>query len=106
MVWLELLGIIDIISGVVLAVSTSFNLAGSGIALWIGIFMLLKGVYSVLTAAGAGFYFDVLGWLDLIAAASLFIVFFGVANEFFVYFGILMILKGIYSFVMGFTSSS
>lgn len=104
MVFVGLLGILDIILGAALAASTFADLSGSGWILAFGIIAILKGIYSVLTAAGAGFFLDVLGWLDLIVGILLLLVNWGIVFPFFVYVGILLILKGLYSFFVGFVS--
>ncbi len=98
---LAVLGLFDIAVGVVLAVSQLLEFAGNGTLFIVALLMLLKGLFSVLTAAGSGFYLDVLGWLDLIAAVSMFLIYLGLVHEFFLYFGLLMIVKGLYSFGMG-----
>jgi len=104
MTLLVILGIIDIIIGIAVAVSPGMPLIASSIILTLGIIALLKGLYSVLTAAGAGFFLDVLGWLDLIAALFLFMTYWGWVFGFFLYVGIIMVIKGLYSFAMGATS--
>jgi len=101
MTLLVILGILDIIIGAVLAFSPSVSLVASGFIMILGIIALLKSIFSIGTAAGAGFYLDILGWVDLIAALFLFMVYGGWAFGFFLYVGILMVIKGIYSFAMG-----
>ncbi|MBL7206749.1 MAG: hypothetical protein ISS36_04085 [Candidatus Aenigmarchaeota archaeon] len=94
-----ILGIIDLVVGIFLALSNNFQ--GSTIILYLGIIILLKALYSLGTAFGAGFYLDFLGILDLIAGILLLIVFYGIFTHFFIYIGILLALKGIYSIIMG-----
>jgi uncharacterized membrane protein HdeD (DUF308 family) len=101
MVFVAILGILDIIFGAVLAASTFIDFAGNGWILLFGILAIIKGVYSVLAAAGAGFYLDVLGWLDLLVGILLLLVHWNISFPFFLYIGILIILKGLYSFVVG-----
>ena len=104
MTLLVILGILDIIIGIALAVSPGISLVASGVIMALGVIALLKGLYSVGTAAGAGFFLDIMGWLDLIAALFLFMSYWGWAFGFFLYAGILMVIKGLYSFAMGATS--
>jgi hypothetical protein len=104
MVFVGLLGILDIILGALLAASTFSDFAGSGWILAFGVIAIIKGIYSVLTAAGAGFFLDVLGWLDLVVGVMLLLVSGGTVFPFFLYVGILLILKGLYSFFVGFVS--
>jgi len=101
MALVAILGILDIIFGAVLAASTFADLGGNGWVFIFGIMAILKGLYSVITAAGAGFYLDILGWLDLIVGDFLLFVNWNVVFPFFLYAGILLILKGLYSFFVG-----
>ena len=105
MVVLVILGIIDLIIGVLLVVSPAGGLVGNSIVFVLGIIALLKGLYSVLAAAGAGFFFDILGWLDLIAGIFLLLANWGIVFGFFLYVGILMILKAFYSAIVGLIGS-
>lgn len=101
MVLVAILGILDIICGAALAASTFANLASNGWIFFFGLVAIAKGVYSVLAAAAAGFYFDVLGWLDLLVGVLLLLVNWNITFGFFLYVGILLILKGLYSFFVG-----
>ena len=56
---------------------------------------LVKGSISVLGSLLAGFFFDYMGWMDLLAGLSLL---FGFGIPF---FWILMMLKGVMCFFMG-----
>jgi len=104
MVFVGILGILDMIFGAVLAASTFADMASNGWVLIFAIIALIKGIYSVVAAAAAGFYLDVLGWLDLLAGLLLLLAYWGFAFPFFLYIGILLILKGLYSFFVGFIS--
>ncbi len=99
---LIILGIIDIILGVFLALSGPMK--GIDILLIIGIIAFLKGCYSLLTAFAAGFFLDFLGVLDLLTGIFLLMAFYGFWYHFFIYIGILMFIKGFYSIIMGLTS--
>ena len=101
MVFVAILGVLDIVFGAVLAAATFADLAGNGWILVFGVLAIIKGIYSVLTAAGAGFYLDVLGWLDLVVGVMLLLVYWDIVFPFFLYIGILIILKGLYSFFVG-----
>ncbi|RLI97124.1 MAG: hypothetical protein DRO99_03410 [Candidatus Aenigmatarchaeota archaeon] len=105
MVFIAILGILDIIFGAALAASTMTSVTGNGWIFLFGILAILKGIYSVVTAAGAGFYLDVLGWLDLVVGLLLLLANWGIVFPFFLYIGILLILKGIYSFFVGMVGS-
>lgn len=98
MVFLAILGIIDLVAGVLLMFSNNF--AGVSLILLMGIIILIKALYSLGTAFAAGFYFDLLGILDLIAAVFLLLAFYGIFFHFFIYIGIMMVVKGFYSIIM------
>jgi hypothetical protein len=85
------LAAIDILAGIAILGQTYF---GWSPIVWIGIAILIKGIYSLATSAAAQFYFDALGWADVAAAV---IIFLGLAIP---WFFIIPIAKGIYSAVM------
>jgi hypothetical protein len=97
---LLILGVLDLIAGAALAISGFVPLTAVGLILGIGIIVTLKGVISYIAAAGNGFYFDLLGILDVISGVFLILAFYGAALGFFVWFGIAMILKAMWSIVM------
>lgn len=103
--FLAVLGVLDLIIGALLIVSPGGGLAGNGIVFIFAIIALLKGVYSVLAAGGGGFFFDVLGWLDLVAGFFLLLAQWEIVYGFFLYVGILMVLKALYSIVVGLIGS-
>jgi len=96
-----ILGIIDMIAGAMLSLSGLISLAGNGWVFWFGVISLLKGLYSILTAMAAQFYFDVMGIIDLLVGIFLLMSFYNITNGFFVYIGIVMLLKAAYTIVMG-----
>ena len=97
---LLILGILDLIAGAALAVSGFFPLTAVGLIFAVGLIVTIKGVLSYIMAAGNGFYFDVLGILDLISGIFLLFSFYGIAWGIFLWFGIAMILKALWSIVM------
>lgn len=96
-----ILGILDVIAGIAVALAQLFHLTGSAFALYLGVIFILKALYSILTALAAGFPFDVLGWLDLIAGIVLMLLYWGFPVSFAFWVGIIMILKGVYSILLG-----
>lgn len=94
---LLILGILDLIAGASLAIAGFVPLTAAGLILAIGIIVAIKGAISYLAAAGNGFYFDLLGILDVIAGIFLVMAFYGTVMGFFVWFGIAMILKALWS---------
>ena len=97
---LLILGILDLIAGAALALSGFVPLTAVGLVFAIGIILALKGGISYLMAAGNGFYFDFLGILDLLSGVFLILAFYGTALGFFLWFGVAMILKAMWSIVM------
>jgi hypothetical protein len=97
---LLILGIFDLIVGAALTVSGFVPLTASGIIFAIGIIVALKGALSYLMAAGSGFYFDFLGILDMLSGIFLILAVYGTVLGFFVWFGVAMILKALWSIVM------
>ena len=97
---LLILGILDLIAGAALAISGFVPLTAIGLIFAVGIIVTIKGVLSYLMAAGAGFYFDVLGILDLVSGVFLLLSFYGVAWGVFLWFGVAMMLKALWSIAM------
>jgi len=102
--FLVILGILDIIVGVVLGLATGNPFLGSSIVFGFGIIWILKGLFSIFSSMASGFYFDILGVMDLFTGIFLLLATNGIVFGFFLYLGILMVLKGLYSFVMGWIS--
>jgi hypothetical protein len=100
---LTVLGIFDIIAGIMLAVGGLPYLPGHGLVITIAIIMIIKGGWSWLSniASPKGLNIDPMGILDIIAGLLLISVFSGFFLFFFSYFGVILIIKGIYSFVVG-----
>jgi hypothetical protein len=97
---LLILGILDLIAGAALALSGFVPLTAVGLILAVGIITTLKGAISFLAAAGCGFYFDLLGILDVLSGIFLILAFLGTSLGFFVWFGVAMILKALWSIMM------
>ena len=97
MALLLLLGILDLLAGAALAVSGLVPMQASSFVLWVGIFVLLKGVYSYLAAVLNEFWFDILGIIDIIVGILLFSVYFGIVFPLFFWIGLLLILKAFWS---------
>ena len=60
--------------------------------------LLAKGILSVLGSLGSGYLFDWMGYLDIIVGTVLFLTTMKIYFAFFSTLGLLMMLKGIYSF--------
>ncbi len=99
--FLAILGFLDLIGGALLGLSGLFPYTGSGFVFTIGIIFLIKGLVSYISAAANGFFMDFMGLLDIVAAILLMLTTWGIVVFFFPYIGILLILKGLYSVVIG-----
>jgi hypothetical protein len=98
---LAVLGILDLIGGILLGISGFVPYTGSDFVSAIGVILILKGIISYLSGAAKGFYLDFMGVLDAIAGIMLVLAATGFVVFFFTYIGILLALKGIYSVIMG-----
>ena len=100
---IAVLGIFDILAGIILAVCGLPYFPGNGFVMTVAIIMLIKGGWSWLSnlATPTGLKLDPMGILDIIGGLLLISVFSGFFTFFFAYFGIILIIKGIYSFVIG-----
>lgn len=58
---------------------------------------LAKGIWSVITSFAAGYYFDWMGIMDVIAGGIILLWMKGIILSFFPTIGVIMIAKGIYS---------
>jgi hypothetical protein len=105
--FLIILGLLDIIAGGILALTALTGFEGNSILFWFAVIFLLKAIYSIGAAVAAGFFLDVLGYMDLVAAIFMFLIFWGFDLGFgiFLWFGLAMVIKGLYSFVMGVISA-
>jgi len=98
---LAILGVLDLIGGIILALSGFIPYTGSGFIFTLGIIFIIKGIISYLSGAARGFFLDFMGILDLISGIMLILATYGFVIFFFPYIGILLILKGVYSLIIG-----
>ena len=89
---LAILGFLDILVGVSL-------LFPNFLAFYIGVIILIKGISSIVGSFAVRYFFDVMGFIDLIAGAIL------VFNFPIPWFWILPMIKGIYSLIVGMSRS-
>ena len=101
---LIILSIIDLVAGGLLAFSEVLPYTGSAFVGTVGAFMLAKGVWSVITAAAANFFMDFIGILDIACGLLLVVATTGFVMHFFVYFALALLLKGVYSLIIGLSS--
>ncbi len=98
---IALFGALDLIAGILLILSAFFPLGGNMLLLAFSVIFLIKAVFSVASGAAEGFYFDVLGWLDLFSSLLLFLSFISISFDFYLYLGLAMIVKALYSIFIG-----
>ena len=88
---LVLLALLDILAGITLV----FSWAGQVVSI-IGLLVLVKGIYSLTTSFTSKYFFDWMGWVDLITGIML------IFGLFVPFFWVLPILKGVYSLLFSF----
>jgi hypothetical protein len=88
---LLILGALDIFAASLLLFAGVFP----EIAYLMGIIILFKGRFSVIGAAAGGYFFDIMGWIDLIAGMCLC---FGISIPF---IWLILFLKGVFSILSG-----
>lgn len=91
---LFILALFDIASGILLYFHPAFAL---NLFIYFSIICLAKGGWSILSAIISRFYFEFLGILDVIVGVFLFMLSRGMSFSFFSIFGVIIILKGIWS---------
>jgi hypothetical protein len=98
---IAVLGIIDVIVGIILAFGGMPVFQGNGIVFAFAILIILKGIWSWINNLTAGFKLDFMGVLDIVTGIFLLFISAGFFLFFFVYFGVMEIIKGVYSFAIG-----
>lgn len=87
--FLAILGLVDIVAGIYLIVGINY------LAKYLGIFILLKAISSLIGSFATKFFFDFMGILDLIVGLSL------IFSWNIPWIGILILIKGVYSLIFG-----
>jgi uncharacterized membrane protein HdeD (DUF308 family) len=85
---LAILGFLDILVGVSL-------LFPNFLAFYIGVIILLKGISSIASSFAIKYFFDIMGFIDMIAGVIL------VFNFSIPWFWLLPMIKGVYSLIVG-----
>jgi hypothetical protein len=100
---ISILGIIDIVVGIILVVGGLPIFQNHGLVITLAILMLIKGGWTWISniADPNGLNFDPMGILDIITGLLLVSIYSGFFLFFFAYIGVILIIKGIYSFVVG-----
>ena len=92
-----IIGIIDIIAGIIVYFSWSWNLTSVKYILAFALFYLCLGIWSLATNALRKNYFDWRGLIDLVSAFCLASIYFGNLYGIFWLLGIIIAIKGIWS---------
>ena len=100
---ISLLGLVDIVAGIILILGGLPYFHGSSLVFGVAVLAIIKGAWSWLTniASPTGLKLDPMGILDIITGLLLFLVMSGVFFSVFALIGVLAIIKGVYSFVVG-----
>ncbi|MFB6076492.1 MAG: hypothetical protein ABEK17_05165 [Candidatus Aenigmatarchaeota archaeon] len=95
---LRVLGFIDILMGFVLLLNIRFSLPYD-ILFWLGIILLFKAGYSILTSLSVGSFFDLMGYLDFAVSIILIVLSmsFVIPINVVLVFSFLILIKGTYT---------
>ena len=94
---LLILGLLDVVAGIALGLTRGFPMVNNPLLFYLGVFFILKGLYSLLAAAAAGYFVSVMSWFDLLAGVFHLWANTGAQYPFFLYLGVVMVIKGLYS---------
>ena len=95
-----IIGIIDIIAGIIVYFSGSWELASVKYILAFALFYLCLGIWSLATNAFKKNFFDWRGVIDLVSSFCLASIYFGDIYSIFWLLGIIIALKGFWSFFL------
>ena len=90
-----LFALVDIIGGLILI--SSFVSIFKILLFYFGWIIFVKGAWTLFNSFRTHFYFDYLGLIDVICGATMLLLFFGWSLSFLWFFGILILIKGIWS---------
>lgn len=85
---LKILGFLDVITSIALFLGSQNTLF-----MTIGVIIFIKGVYSIVSSVASGYYFDIMGVIDLISGICL-LSGFGIP-----FLWLVMLAKGAYSMI-------
>ena len=88
-----ILSFLDVVGGALL----TFKVGGL-LAIAFGLYHFFKGILSIGSSASTGYFFDWMGWIDLISGIGLFLF----SENLFLLssFGLITLLKGVYSLAL------
>lgn len=98
-----ILSILDLVAGLLVFSSYSGleTLLGK-VILYVSIFHLIKGAWSIVSSFVLGYIYDVLGWIDLLSGILIILALNGIVFHFAYIFAIIMIIKGLYCILFSF----
>jgi len=85
-----ILSLLDLIAGGLLLLNLNYYVN------YVAAFMLLKGLFSIISSFGMGYWFDWMGFIDIITSISLFLFSFGLPASIFKTIAWLIVAKGVY----------
>ena len=91
-----ILSIIDLLAGGLLLFNLNFLLN------YIAIILFFKGFFSIISSLGFGYWWDWMGWVDIITSIALALFSFGLPAAIFTYVAYIVIFKGTYTMLRGF----
>ena len=107
MVTFMVIGLLDIIAGIMLSAGGLPYLPGNGFVITIGAVMLIKGAWFALTGVSKGkgkMFRDLFeGGLDIVSGLLLALLYFGTFFSLFAIPGVLVIIKGVWYLLEGLT---
>jgi len=90
-----ILSAIDLLAGSLLLLNLNLLLN------YIAVIIFFKGFFSVISSLGLGYWWDWMGWIDVITAIALALFSFGFPASIFTYVAYIVIFKGSYSMLRG-----
>ena len=88
----QLLSVVDLVAGILLILHPGISLVRL-----VGLFVLGKGVWSIITSAMLGYFTDWMGMIDTLAGVALIWVYNGHSFPLTLLLGLFIIFKGLFS---------
>ncbi|MDI6826557.1 MAG: hypothetical protein QMD36_05255 [Candidatus Aenigmarchaeota archaeon] len=90
-----LIGMVDIIAGIIIFFSRSWHLSSNSVVAFLTFFYFCLGVWSLATNMIRKNFFDWRGVVDIMSAVCLLLIFYGSVYGIFGVLGIIIVIKGI-----------
>jgi hypothetical protein len=102
-----ILGLVDIVAGIILAAGGLGVFHMNPLAWSVAIALIVKGAWSwihnLATTGSGGTKLDFMGIIDIVSGVMIVSSVYGFFMFFFLYFGVILMIKGVYSFFCGVT---